>query len=67
MKKKNYIDPNFDKKISELLPFLVVDVKVDGKVIEFTDEDNISLIKDNMLSKENVSDGKVNVIKHQKR
>ena len=29
MKKKNYIDPNFDKTIKDLLPFLVVDVKVD--------------------------------------
>ena len=48
MKKKNYIDPNFDKTIKDLLPFLVVDVKVDGEIIEFTDEDDIDLIKMNI-------------------
>ena len=50
MKKKNYIDPNFDKTIKDLLPFLVVDVKVDGEIIEFTDEDDIDLLSFTNLS-----------------
>lgn len=61
MKKKNYIDPNFDKTIKDLLPFLVVDVKVDGEIIEFTDEDDIDLIKMNISN-----NSKNNLIKHKK-
>ncbi len=61
MKKKNYIDPNFDKTIKDLLPFLVVDVKVDGEIIEFTDEDDIDLIKMNISN-----NSKNNLIKHKR-
>lgn len=61
MKKKNYIDPNFDKTIKDLLPFLVVDVKVDGEIIEFTDEDYIDLIKMNISN-----NSKNNLIKHKR-
>lgn len=61
MKKKNYIDPNFDKTIKDLLPFLVVDVKVDGEIIEFTDEDDIDLIKMNIPN-----NSKNNLIKHKR-
>lgn len=61
MKKKNYIDPNFDKTIKDLLPFLVVDVKVDGEIIEFTDEDDIDLIKMNISN-----NSKNNLIKYKR-
>lgn len=61
MKKRNYIDPNFDKTIKDLLPFLVVDVKVDGEIIEFTDEDDIDLIKMNISN-----NSKNNLIKHKR-
>ena len=61
MKKKNYIAPNFDKTIKDLLPFLVVDVKVDGEIIEFTDEDDIDLIKMNISN-----NSKNNLIKHKR-
>ena len=61
MKKKNYIDPNFDKTIKDLLPFLVVDVKVDVEIIEFTDEDDIDLIKMNISN-----NSKNNLIKHKR-
>lgn len=61
MKKKNYIDPNFDKTIKDLLPFLVVDVKVDGEIIEFTDEDDIDLIKKNISN-----NSKNNLIKYKR-
>ena len=60
-KKKNYIDPNFDKTIKDLLPFLVVDVKVDGEIIEFTDEDDIDLIKMNISN-----NSKNNLIKYKR-